>query len=590
MGADATGKQSLEAKVAQVMSTDDSVMSTKSNASSSSRRRLKRSTSRRASQVGPLAADGDVVWVNGRPLTMPTPTAQNFTSPPQQDTNLNNPTQGYTGMTEDAINFSLPKHMQDILNDDVEVQPSDLHGLAGSTSTPHTQVHENPLLPPSRSVPRVGQGPAWGGPIGFASKSEPAADIEPEAHRAGSQSRGKAQSTVPAGLGAKLKAQLAALMAESEQERKREIEMTGTPQPAGSPEADAQHQRPFSGDLVSPPDSEQGIDAADTASYPGAALASEQTWTAGMGQDLGKQLHARLAKASKAPRAARHPVHRAKPTSEQTWSAGQGASLGSQLKQQLAQLRSAGSSDLAPAAERAVGWQQPAGAGPRDADKFPAKPTLAPWTATIPESSEQTWTDTLGRKVRQQVATIRGLGNDVSVPPPRREQRASLFDLFSDQPLSERPTWSAGIGEKMRKQLEDLKKREVEDSARTTSSSSQDQDPARSPKHFATSSLPSGLPASEQTWTAGMGHAARKELLQRRSVIRRVPDDYEQQPKADTSLSQSAQDESSRGGKEYLQQDSLAFHHLEEIPHVSISAYELCLQWNRTMSLCMHTS
>ena len=472
--------------------------------------------------------------------------------------------------------------MQDILKDDVDITPSDLQAMAGSASAPskHRQVHRNPLLPHSRSLPKSGQGPAWAGPMGFASQAEPAADTEPEPSSAGSQSRGKAQSesTVSAGLGAKLKAQLAALKAETEQENKQEIEMTSTSQDqsANRQEANAQHQRPFSANLVSPPDSVEGNDAADTASDPGRALASEQTWTAGMGQDLGKQLQARLARASKAPTTARPPVHRSRPSSEQTWSAGQGASLGSQLKQQLAQLRSAGSSDLAPAAERAAeGLQQPAEAGPRDADRFPAKSTRVPWTAPVPESSEHTWTDSVGRRVKQQLATIRGLGNDVSVPPPRREQRPSLFDLFSDQPMLERPTWSAGIGEKMRKQLEEVRKREFEDSARTTSSSSQDQESTRSPKNFVTSSLPSDLPASEQTWTAGMGHAARKELIQRRSVIKRnlsspdVPDDYARERQPDSSMSQSAKDESNRGGKEYLQQDSLAFHHLEEIPHVS---------------------
>ena len=582
MAANATGKQSLETKAGQVTSTDDSVMSTKSHASSNSRRRRRSSASRRASSVGTSAADGDVIWVNGRPLTMPTSSAQNFTSPPQQVTNLNNPTQGYTGTTEDAINFSLPKHMQDIVRDDVEITPSDLQEVAGNPPTPnkHKQVHQNPLLPHLRSMPRSGQGPAWAGPMGLASQAEPAADIKAETSSAGSQSQSKAksESTVSAGLGAKLKAQLAALTADSEQENKPEVEMTSTSQdpPASRQEADAQHQTPFSGNLVSPPDSVEGDDAAGTASDPGEALASEQTWTAGMGQDLGKELQARLARASKAPTTARPPVHRSRPSSEQTWSAGQGASLGAQLKQQLAQLRSAGSNDLAPAVERgSEELQQPTEAGPRDADKFPAKPTRLPWTAPIPESSENTWTDSVGRRVRQQFATIRGSGNDVSVPPPRREQRPSLFDLFSDQPMSERPTWSAGIGEKMRKQMEEVRKRDIEDSARTTSSSSQDQESTRSPKNFVTNSLPSNLPASEQTWTAGMGHAARKELLQRRSVIQRnlgspdIPDDHAQERQPDLSMSQSAKDESSRGGKEYLQQDSLAFHHLEEIPHVS---------------------
>lgn len=483
-------------------------------------------------------------------------------------TNLNNPTQGYTGTTEDAINFSLPKHMQSILKDGGEGPPSDLQEVVedASTSSKNRLVHQNPLHH-SLSMP--------------GSRQSPVADIKSEAASTGSQPQGKAQSesTVSAGLGAKLQAQLAALKAESQQESKQEVEMTGVPQdqPASRQGAGAQHQTPFSTRLVSPPDSVEGDAAADTASEPGGALGSEQTWTAGMGQDLGKQLQARLAGGSKAPSTGRRPpVHQPRPSSEQTWSAGQGAGLGSQLKQQLAHLRSAGSNDLAPVA--AEGSQHPAGAGPRDADRFPAKRTRVPWTATMPESSEETWTDSLGRRVRQQMAAVRGLGSDTSVPPPRREQRPSLFDLFSDQPMSERPTWSAGVGEKMRRQLEEARKRDFEDSACTTSSPSQDQESARSTEAFTTHSLPSNaLPASEQTWTAGMGHAARKELLQRRSVIKRnlsspdVPDGYgkERQP---GSMSQSAKDDSSRGGKELLRQDSLDFHHLEEIPHVCILA------------------
>ena len=574
----------MEGKLGQMQSNDDSVMSAKSNASSNSRRRRKSSTRRSLAADAP-ASPGDVVWVNGRPLTMPTPTAQNFTSPPQQSTNVYNPTQGYTGAAEDAINFSLPKHMQDVVNDDVEMTPGDLQELAGNAPTPNKfrHTHQNPLLPHSRTMPRSGQGPAWAGPMGFATDAEAAADIEPEAESISSQSKGKAdsESTVPAGLGAKLKAQLAALKAESEQGSQQEIEMTNTLQSQRPSRDEAQplHQGPFSAELVSPPDSVQGDDVADTTSDPGTALASEQTWTAGMGQDLGKQLQARLARASKAPSTARPPVHRAKPTSEQTWSAGQGKDLGSQLKQQLAQLRSEGDSWQAPALAEGSVSQEPARAGPRDADKFPAQPVRVPWTATIPESSEETWTDSLGRRVRQQLTTIRGLGNDVSVQPPRKEQRPSVFDLFSDQPMrSDRPTWSAGIGEKMRKQLEDMRRREVEDSAHTASSSSQEQESAaaRSPKTFKTSSLPTGLPASEQTWTAGMGHAAKKELLQRRSIIQRnitppnIPDDYGRSFKSKNPVPQSTKDESNRGGREYLQQDSLAFHHLEEIPHVSL--------------------
>ena len=54
--------------------------------------------------------------------------------------------------------------------------------------------------------------------------------------------------------------------------------------------------------------------------------------------------------------------------------------------------------------------------------------------------------------------------------------------------------------------------------------------------------------------------------------------DIEQEDKAESlstsgskSKPQTAEerDKASRGGKEYLHQDSLDFHHLEEIPHVS---------------------
>jgi len=77
-----------------------------------------------------------------------------------------------------------------------------------------------------------------------------------------------------------------------------------------------------------------------------------------------------------------------------------------------------------------------------------------------------------------------------------------------------------------------------------------------------------------------MGNAAKRELLQRRSIMKRnnSSPDIEQEGKAE-SLSRSGsksklqtaeeRDEASRGGKEYLHQDSLDFHHLEEIPHVS---------------------
>lgn len=166
------------------------------------------------------------------------------------------------------------------------------------------------------------------------------------------------------------------------------------------------------------------------------------------------------------------------------------------------------------------------------------------------------------------------------MPLPTPQQRPSVFDLFADQPFQDKPTWSAGIGEKMRRQLEEMRKRDVEDSAHTASTSSQEQELAKSPRRFNTTSLPNTLPPSEQTWTAGMGNAAKRELLQRRSIMKRnnSSPDIEQEGKAESlyragskSKLQTAEerDESSRGGREYLHQDSLDFHHLEEIPHVS---------------------
>ena len=554
----------------------------------------------------------DVVWVNGRPLAMPTASAQNFTSPPQQSNNLNNPTQGFT-MDDDAVNFSLPKHMQDVVGSGENPSTDDLQALAADAPTPHkfTRVAANPLLDQPNPLPRSGQGPAWhahGGVMSDPEQSEQSVSPQPSSDpadvaqtvTAGLGAKLKAQlaalredskpeaalqeksapesetaHTVPSGLGSKLKLQLAALRAESPPQQ--EVEMTSTSQSqsrcATLPQhTQAEHQTPSDGAvLVSPPDSVQGDDADSDLG----ASASERTWSAGMGQDLGKQLQARLARSRKPPGTAKPPIHRTKPNSEQTWSAGMGAGLGSQLRQQLAQLRAEGKKGEASPSVEGLQSQQHPGAcvGPRDADKFPAQPVRVPWTAPIPESSEQTWTDSLGTRMRQQLSSMRGLGNDTSVPLPRAQPRPSLFDLFSDQPVSDKPTWSAGIGEKMRRQLEELQRRDIEDSAHAASTSSQEHEPVRSSRQFNTASLPAGIPASEQTWTAGMGNAAKRELLQRRSVMRRnnsSPDIEQEAEAAPNFKSQTAEGmhEAQFGGKEYLQQDNLDFHHLEEIPHV----------------------
>ena len=578
------GKHSLDAAAARlspVRSNDDSVMSQQSSASSTTTRR-RRSSARRSFSRNMGGGEGrDVIWVNGRPLAMPTAAAQNFTSPPQQSTNLNNPTQGFTG-NDDAINFSLPKHMQDAMGSGESPSADELQELAANAPTPHkfTSVTANTLLDQIKPLPRSGQGPAWHAHGG--ASADPIVAEQSVSQPKGASSEEDSAQTVTAGLGAKLKAQLAALGAETTPQQ--EVEMTtasqSQPQPLTEPEqttqqAKAQHQKPYGTGLVSPPDSVQGDDAD---SDPGAS-ASEMTWSAGMGQDLGRQLQARLAGARKPPSIAKPPVHRGKPTSEQTWSAGMGAGMGAQLRQQLAQLRAEGRKDAGSSIEAAQGLSRPS-AGPRDADKFPAQPTRVPWTSPVPESNEQTWTDSLGRRMRQQLAGIRGLGSDSSVPLPTAQQRPSVFDLFADQPFQDKPTWSAGIGEKMRRQLEEMRKRDVEDSAHTASTSSQEQELAKSPRRFNATSLPNTLPSAEQTWTAGMGNAAKRELLQRRSIMKRnnSSPDIEQEGKFE-SLSRSGsksklqtaeeRDESSRGGKEYLHQDSLDFHHLEEIPHVS---------------------
>ena len=523
----------------------------------------------------------DVIWVNGRPLAMPTASSHNFTSPPQQSNNLNNPTQGFTG-NEDAINFSLPKHMQDVVGSGDSPSTDELQALAASAPTPHkfARVTANPLLDQLHPLPRSGQGPAWHAHGGVVTNPEEEAeksvssqakpDPEPEADSA---------QTVTSGLGSKLKAQLAALSSESATPP--EVEMTSRTQSqpdsatqhvVAHAEPEPEHQQPYGPELVSPPDSVQGDDAESDAG----ASASEMTWSAGMGQDLGKQLQARLARSRKPPGTAKPPIHRAKPNSEQTWSAGVGASMGAQLRQQLAQLRAEGKKEVVSGSAEAPELQRPTGsrAGPRDADKFPAQPTRVPWTAPVSESSEQTWTDSLGRRMRQQLTNIRGLGSEASVPLPQAQPRPSVFDLFADQPFQDKPTWSAGIGEK-RRQLEEMRKQDFEDSAHTASTSSQEQEPVKSPRRFNTASLPATLPTSEQTWTAGMGNAAKRELLQRRSVMRRNSSspDIEQEGEEVPRSKQTAKekDESIRGGKEYLQQDSLDFHHLEEIPHVSQS-------------------
>ncbi len=596
------GKHSLDAAAARlspVRSNDDSVMSQQSNVSSTTSRR-RRSSARRSFSRSMGGGEGrDVIWVNGRPLAMPTAAAQNFTSPPQQSTNLNNPTQGFTG-NDDAINFSLPKHIQNAMGSGESPSADELQELAANAPTPHkfTSVTANPLLDQIKPLPRSGQGPAWHAHGGVS--TDPVVAEESVSQPKGAHTEEDPAQTVTAGLGAKFKAQLAALRAETAPQQ--EVEMTtasqGQSQPPTEPEqtaqqAEAQHQKPYGIGLVSPPDSVQGDDAD---SDPGAS-ASEMTWSAGMGQDLGRQLQARLAGARKPPGIAKPPVHRGKPTSEQTWSAGMGAGMGAQLRQQLAQLRAAGRKDAGSSAEAAQGLSRPS-AGPRDADKFPAQPTRVPWTAPVPESNEQTWTDSLGRRMRQQLAGIRGLGSDSSVPLPTAQQRPSVFDLFADQPFQDKPTWSAGIGEKMRRQLEEMRKRDVEDSAHTASTSSQDQELAKSPRRFNATSLPNTLPSSEQTWTAGMGNAAKRELLQRRSIMKRnnSSPDIEQEGKAEPlsksgskSKLQTAEerDESSRGGKEYLHQDSLDFHHLEEIPHVSYCCFDAVASVNHFLAISL---
>lgn len=578
----AVGKLSLDAAAARlspVKSNDDSVMSQGSNASSTRRRR--KSSVRRSFSKAMGGGEGKgVIWVNGRPLTLPVASSQNFASPPQDLTNLTTPTQGFTGTT-DAINFSLPKHVQEAMGSGNSPSTDDLQALAANAPTPHkfTQITANPLLDQLNPLPRSGQGPAWHAHAGASTKSDESEDsIGPQPKHASLEE--DATETVSGGLGAKLKAQLAALRAESAPQQ--EVEMTSVsqtqPPEHTQQQLELEHQKPYGGKLVSPPDSVPDDDD-DANSDPGAS-ASEMTWSAGMGQDLGRQLQARLAKSRKPPSTAKPPVHRAKPTSEQTWSAGMGAGMGAQLRQQLAELRAEGKKGARCSSDAEATAVPPMPlAGPRDADKFPAQPTRVPWTASVPESSEQTWTDSLGRRMRQQLTNIRGLGSESSVPLPQAQQRPSIFDLFADQPVQDKPTWSAGIGEKMRKQLEEMRKRDIEDSAHTASTSSQDQEPVKSPRRFNTTSLPANLPASEQTWTAGMGSAAKRELLQRRSVMKRnnSSPDIEQEgadvlpsPSRSNCKSQTAEekDERNLGGREYIHQDSLDFHHLEEIPHV----------------------
>lgn len=288
--------------------------------------------------------------------------------------------------------------MQDAMGSGESPSADELQELAANAPTPHkfTAVTANPLLDQIKPLPRSGQGPAWHAHGGASTNPIVAEETVSEAK--GASTDEDLAQTLTAGLGAKLKAQLAALRAESAPQQ--EVEMTTASQSQSQPptepqkttqQAEAQHQKPYGTGLVSPPDSVQGDDAD---SDPGAS-ASERTWSAGMGQDLGRQLQARLAGARRPPSMAKPPVHRRKPTSEQTWSAGMGAGMGVQLRQQLAQLRAEGRKDAGSSTEAAQGLSRPS-AGPRDADKFPAQPTRVPWTAPVPESNEQTWTDSLG--------------------------------------------------------------------------------------------------------------------------------------------------------------------------------------------------
>lgn len=523
-----------------------SVRSTTSNASSGHRRRssARRSFIRNSAQQG---EGRNVVWIGGRPMTMPSESAQAFASVPQQSGDANIPTQGVTG--DEAVNFSLPRHMQEALGTDSN--PSSLgtaQEAADQLPSPKkfTSRTANTLL--DKPHP---QGQSWGThDVSHHGVTPPSQQLEADDS---AQLHNDSSKTVGAGLGSKLKAQLAALKAESEAEQSRSVEAQHQQTMQSASAAQAGNAEPEASGFISPPDSEED--------------ASETTWTASMGQDLGMQLQSRLAKAKQPRNTSRPPVHPSRPSSEQTWSAGMGA----KLRQELAKLRSQGSggpSDSATAIATAVESSEPlAPAGPRDAEKFPAQPVPVPWTAPISEDPEETWSASLGKRMRRQLP--RALGNESSLPLPQEKPRPSLFDLFAEQsPEDDQQTWSAGIGARMRKQLEELRQRELEDSAHTASSSSQGGE--FPPKRDARRSLPS----SEQTWSAGVSNEARLELLNRRSVLKRnnsSPDLEEVDTAHENSTHVKAKSPQKEDVVDFLQHDSLTFHHLEEIPHVSLN-------------------
>ena len=525
------------------MMSQQSARSAASNPSSGRRRRssARRSFIRSSTQQG---EGKNIVWVGGRPLTMPTESAQAFASVPQQQVDASIPTQGVTG--DDAVNFSLPQHMQAALGTDSN--PS-------SVGTVQEAVHQLPS--PRRPTSRLANtlldrphppGQSWGSadpsrhqgiPPSQQDEADESAQPLEDSHR-----------TVSAGLGAKLKAQLAALKAEAQGEQQVPEESQSQQQPQSVDVAQVDAAEPQTSGLISPPDSEQGD-------------ASETTWTAGMGQDLGKQLQARLARAKRPPTTSRPPMHPSRPTSEQTWSAGMGA----KLRQELAKLRSQGSgTDSATAIAEAVESSEPiAPAGPRNAESFPAQPVPVPWTAPVSEDPEETWSASLGRRMRRQLP--RALGNETSLPLPQEKPRPSIFDLFAEQsPADNQQTWSAGIGARMRKQLEEMRQRELEDSAHTASSSSQGGEalPVKPARRSA--------PSSEQTWSAGVSNDIRRQQLDRRSILKRnnsSPDLEEVDTANAASKPAKPKIPQKEDVKDFLQHDSLTFHHLEEIPHVS---------------------
>lgn len=535
-------------KVDRTAANEDSVMShqsvrsTTSNASSGRRRR----SAARSSFIRNSAQQGEgknIVWIGGRPMTMPSESAQAFASVPQQSADASIPTQGVTG--DEAVNFSLPHHMQAAVGTDSNPPTVDaVQEAAEQLPSPQkfTTRTANTLL--DKPHPR---GQSWG--THDISQHGTAMPSQQDEANTAAQSHEGSGKTVSAGLGAKLKAQLAALKAESEGKQSNAVEDEGA---SSSPAAQAEDANAQASGFISPPDSEQGD-------------ASETTWTAGMGQNLGNQLRDRLAKAKQPRTTARPPVHPSRPTSEQTWSAG----MGTKLWQELAKLRAQAPSDSATAIANAVDSCEPlAPAGPRDAEKFPAQPVPVPWTAPVSEDPEETWSASLGKRMRRQLP--RALGNETSLPLPQEKPRPSLFDLFAEQsPDDNQHTWSAGIGARMRKQLEELRQRELEDSAHTASGSSLGGDIPQ--KRSAGRSVPS----SEQTWSAGVSNEARLHLLNRRSVLKRnnsSPDLEEVDTAHEKSKSMKPKSPQKEDVVDFLQHDSLTFHHLEEIPHVGVGA------------------